>query len=81
MNSNLKDIWDKAAKEIKEPKSNKQLVVEGVIGAAVVIALGGAVMPTLAGAAVEGIVTKKWSERKKRPGPKNGQPPRQPDHK
>ena len=56
--TDLQDVWDKAVDKAKEP-SNKQLLTEGAIGVALVVLTGGAVVPAIAVAALEGVVMKK----------------------
>lgn len=76
---NIKKVFNKAKEKALEEKSNKDLFVEGALGAAVGIAFGGALLPVIAGAALEGVVmkqvTKKYAEHKARKqGPKPEQP-------
>ncbi len=49
---------DKIIKEVTKPKSTKTLVAEGVLGVALGVAFGGALIPVVAGAAVEGYIGK-----------------------
>ena len=74
---NFKGIWNKAVEKAKEPRTNKQLIIEGAIGAAVMVAFGGAIIPTVAGAVAEGVIVKKVTDRvaaKKAAEKKKGKP-------
>ena len=57
------DAWDKATEKALESKTNKRLLVEGALGTVVVVAFGGAVVPTVLGAVAEGVISKKITKR------------------
>ncbi len=53
----------KAVEKATQPKSTKEILVTGAFGAGVALVFGGAVVPVVAGAVIEGVVTKKLIDK------------------